>query len=171
MEAAFVNCYMNTEIDSDTMIADFEQYADIDTSSDCAAINRYVCGLWNSDQYSYANMQKIIAMVSGKTLDALITDDTYMDHNLEAGLFCDLHQYFTDEELAQYGDQVIYQDLPDDNTDGKFPSASASANQISADRSGKCMVYHPCQLPAPGKCEEIFRVYAWAVTLAAAYDM
>ena len=32
--------------------------------------------------------------------------------------------------------------------------------QISADRSGKCMVYHPCQLPAPGKCEEIFRVYA-----------
>ncbi len=40
MEAAFVNCYMNTEVDSDTMIADFEQYADIDTSSDCAAINR-----------------------------------------------------------------------------------------------------------------------------------
>ena len=66
-------------------------------------------------------MQKIIAMVSGKTLDALITDDTYMDHNLEAGLFCDLHQYFTDEELAQYGDQVIYQDLPDDNTDGEIP--------------------------------------------------
>ena len=25
MEAAFVNCYMNTEVDSDTMIADFEQ--------------------------------------------------------------------------------------------------------------------------------------------------
>ena len=45
-------------------------------------------------------MQKIIAMISGKTLDALITDDTYMDHNLEAGLFCDLHQYFTDEAGA-----------------------------------------------------------------------
>ena len=122
MEAAFVNCYMNTEVDSDTMIADFEQYADIDTSSDCAAINRDMnVDYENTDQYSYANMQKIIAMISGKTLDALITDDTYMDHNLEAGLFCDLHQYFTDEELAQYGDQVIYKDLPDDNTDGEIP--------------------------------------------------
>lgn len=162
MEVAFVNCYMNTEVDSDTMIADFEQYADIDTSSDCAAINRdmYV-DYENSDQYSYANMQKIIAMISGKTLDALITDDTYMDHNLEAGLFCDLHQYFTDEELAQYGDQVIYKDLPDDNTDGEIPiGISGQQIQISADRSDKCMVYHPCQLPAPGKCEEIFRVYA-----------
>lgn len=156
MEAAFVNCYMNTEIDSDTMIADFEQYADIDTSSDCAAINRdmYV-DYENSDQYSYANMQKIIAMVSGKTLDALITDDTYMDHNLEAGLFCDLHQYFTDEELAQYGDQVIYQDLPDDNNDGEIPiGISGQQIQISADRSGKCMVYHPCQLPAPGNAKK-----------------
>ena len=72
MEAAFVNCYMNTEVDSDTMIADFEQYADIDTSSDCAAISRdmYV-DYENSDQYSYANIQKIIAMISGTSPESM----------------------------------------------------------------------------------------------------
>ena len=30
-------------------------------------------------------------------------------------------EQLTDEELAQYGDQVIYKDLPDDNTDGEIP--------------------------------------------------
>lgn len=155
MEAAFVNCYMNTEVDSDTMIADFEQYADIDTSSDCAAINRdmYV-DYENSDQYSYANVQKIIAMISGKTLDALITDDTYMDHNLEAGLFCDLHQYFTDEELAQYGDQVIYKDLPDDNTDGEIPigiSVSRSKYLLTDQTNAWFTIPANCQHPENAK--------------------
>ena len=155
MEAAFVNCYMNTEVDSDTMIADFEQYADIDTSSDCAAINRDMnVDYENADQYSYANMQKIIAMISGKTLDALITDDTYMDHNLEAGLFCDLHQYFTDEELAQYGDQVIYKDLPDDNTDGEIPigiSVSRSKYLLTARANAWFTIPANCQRPEKAK--------------------
>lgn len=155
MEAAFVNCYMNTEIDSDTIIADFEQYAGIDTSKDCAALDRdmYV-DYENSDQYSYANMQKIIAMVSGKTLDALITDDTYMDHNLEAGLFCDLHQYFTDAELEQYGDQVVYKDLPDDGTDEEIPigiSVSKSKYLLTDQANAWFTIPANCQHPENAK--------------------
>ena len=128
MEAAFVNCYMNTEVNSDTMIADFEQYADIDTSSDCAAINRDMnVDYENADQYSYANMQKIIAMISGKTLDALITDDTYMDHNLEAcSATCTsiLPTRSWRSTAIRLYTRIFLMTIPT----GKSPSASASAD-------------------------------------------
>ena len=78
MEAAFVNCYMNTEVDSDTMIADFEQYAAIYTSSDSPAIDRALYLAYeNSHQYSSANTHKIIAMPSATSLAALITDASH----------------------------------------------------------------------------------------------
>ena len=60
----------------------------------------------------------------------------------------------TDEELAQYGDQVIYQDLPDDNTDGEIPigiSVSKSKYLLTDRANAWFTIPANCQHPENAK--------------------
>ena len=58
------------------------------------------------------------------------------------------------EELAQYGDQVIYQDLPDDNTDGEIPigiSVSKSKYLLTDRANAWFTIPANCQHPENAK--------------------
>ncbi|MDO4294323.1 MAG: hypothetical protein Q4C65_13995, partial [Eubacteriales bacterium] len=124
MEAAFVNTYLGQDADTEVMASDFAQYSGLDTSRYQAVIDGSMMVSYDgSDQYSYANMQKLMAMVAAQTLDSVITDDAYLEQNLESGMFSDLSLYFTEEELAQYEDRLLYKDLPEDGTDEERPVA------------------------------------------------
>lgn len=123
LEIAFVNTYTMNEMDTEQVAADYIAYVGIDANEYQAVINdsMYI-DYEGMDQYSAANMQKLMAMVSARTLDVIVTDDIYIEHNLEAGMFGDLSRIFTEEELSQYADRLLYQDIPEDGL-GEVPVA------------------------------------------------
>ena len=58
------------------------------------------------------------------------------------------------KELAQYGDQVIYKDLPDDNTDGEIPigiSVSRSKYLLTDQANAWFTIPANCQHPENAK--------------------
>lgn len=121
LEIAFVNTYTSQDLDMEQTASDFITYAEIDAGQYQAVINNNMyIDYEGMDQYSAANMQKLMAMVAAGTLDVIITDDLYMDHNLEAGMFSDLGLIFSEEELEEYADRLLYKDLPDDGK-GEVP--------------------------------------------------
>lgn len=112
LDVALVNTFLKEELDSEAVAADFALYARIDTAKYEVTIDPdlYV-DYEGTDQYSYANLQKLTAMAAGGTLDIILANDDYIDHNLNAGIFTDLHDFFTEEELAQYEDRLIYREI------------------------------------------------------------
>lgn len=123
LEAAFVNTFLKEEPVPEQMASDFTVYAEADPSQYETTINTnmYV-DYENMDQYSAANMQKLLAMTSAKALDIIVTDDSYLNHNIEVGMFGDLTLFLPQELLSQYEDKLLYADLPDDDK-GEVPIA------------------------------------------------
>ncbi len=123
LDVALVNTFLKEEYDSEQVAADFEAYAQIDTEEYQVVIDPdlYV-DYEGTDQYSYANLQKLSAMAAARMLDVVLTNDTYIDHNSQSGMFTDLHDFFTEEELSAYQDRLLYRDLPEDDK-GEVPIA------------------------------------------------
>lgn len=112
LDVALVNTFLKEEYDSEELAADFALYAGIDTNKYEISIDPDLfVDYEGTDQYSYANLQKLTAMAAAGTLDVMLANDDYIDHNLNAGIFTDLHDFFTDEELARYEDRLIYREI------------------------------------------------------------
>ena len=123
LDDALVNTYLNQDLDPEAVCADFEQYAQVDTDEYQVTITTNMdINYEETDQYSYTNLQKLTAMAAARTLDVVISNDAYIDHNMESGIFYDLREYFTEEELARYEDRLLYRDLSDDE-EGEIPIA------------------------------------------------
>ncbi len=123
LETAFVNTYLGQEVDTEQMAADYIAYAGIDAKEYQAVIDgsMYI-DYEGMDQYSAANMQKLMAMVSARSLDVMVTDDLYLEHNMAAGMFGDLSELLPAEVLAKYEDRLLYKDIPEDDK-GEVPVA------------------------------------------------
>lgn len=127
MEAAFLNTYLATETelvpDNEGMAADFTVWAGFDPDKEQTVIDTMTISYESADEMSFANIQKVMAMVSARTIDTIIADDAYIDHALDAGLFADLRDYFTEEQIADWDSQgkILWKDLGDDDTDEEIP--------------------------------------------------
>ena len=79
MEAAFVNMVLADDLDTEQAEAGFVSWAGID-GDECEAV--LDTGIYinydGGDEYTAVNIQKIMAMVSARALDAIITDDSYL---------------------------------------------------------------------------------------------
>lgn len=117
LDVALVNAFLKDGLEAQQVAEDFAAYAQVDTDEYEVVIDPdlYV-DYEGQDQYSYLNMQKLTAMAAAQALDIILTNDAYIDHNISAGLFIDLHEFFTDEELAKYEDRLIYRVIPDEDT-------------------------------------------------------
>lgn len=118
LDVGLVNAFLKDGIDSQDLAADFAAYAQVDTKEYEVVIDPdlYV-DYGGQDQYSYINMQKLTAMAAAGALDVILTNEEYIDHNISSGLFTDLHEYFTDEELARYEDRLIYRIIPTEDVE------------------------------------------------------
>lgn len=118
LDVGLVNAFLKDGIEAQDVAADFAAYAQIDTEEYDVVIDPdlYV-DYGGQDQYSYINMQKLTAMAAAGSLDVILTNEEYIDHNISAGLFIDLHEYFTDEELAEYEDRLIYRTVPTEDVE------------------------------------------------------
>lgn len=119
-----VNTYLSVDLDTEALAADFAAYAQIDTEEYNVVIEQTMSVDYEGlgDEYTYANIQKLAAMAASQSMDVVLADEDYIDHNLEGGLFVDLHEFFTEEELAAYEDRLLYRDIPEDEA-GEVPVA------------------------------------------------
>lgn len=133
LDVALVNTFLKEDIDSQTLADEFAAYARIDTGKYEVVIDPdlYV-DYEGTDQYSYLNLQKLTAMAASGSLDVLLTNETYIDHNIGTGLFIDLHEFFTDEELAAYEDRLIYRVIPTEDEED-YDSALSGTDASSAE--------------------------------------
>lgn len=148
--AAFVNVYMNTELDQTGLTSDYETYAEIDTEEYEALFETDLTVNYDTmDTYSAANMQKIMALTSAKSLDVIITDDHYFERNLKDVLFGDLSDFLSDDTMEKYADRIIYADIPEDDK-GEIPVAidvSDSSLLFPGQQSAWFCVVSNCQRP------------------------
>lgn len=123
MSVAFVNTYLKEEIDSEQMAADYGLYAGIDTNTSTAELStNMVISYEGMDEMSYTNSQKLVAMTAAQSIDIIVADDNYLEHNMESGLFWDLTDFLPAQTLEKYADRLKYADLPDDDK-GEVPYA------------------------------------------------
>lgn len=133
LDVALVNAFLKDGTEAQQVAADFEAYAQIDTNEYEVVIDPdlYV-DYEGQDQYSYLNMQKLTALAAAGSLDVLLTNEAYIDHNIGTGLFIDLHEFFTDEELAKYEDRLIYRVIPEEDAEYDIDESGTAPADVSA---------------------------------------
>ena len=129
MEAAFVNTYLSNALEMDTgteeMASEFIAFSGADAKKEAAVISTMSISYESSDEMSFANIQKLMAMVAARTIDAIVANEDYIDHALETGLFTDLRTCLSEEQFEELESRgmLLYKDLGDDDTDEKIPVA------------------------------------------------
>ncbi len=68
-------------------------------------------GQTDDAEYAYYTEMSIVARISAQELDYVITDESGFAQLARGDLFLDLRQFFTEDELAAFGDQVLYDTL------------------------------------------------------------
>lgn len=68
----------------------------------------YTISLDTYDQYSYANQQKLMAVMASRDAEVIVSDSAYIESYMDSDVFGDLRDFFSDEELAAMGDKVIW---------------------------------------------------------------
>lgn len=71
--------------------------------------------------YNYNSAMGIIAMVSVQSLDYMVMDEVAMKFYLSQDIFMDLSEFFTEDELAQLEDRLVY--LEANDSDERYPVA------------------------------------------------
>lgn len=67
----------------------------------------------DASQLGYATMAKLTALVASKALDVVIADKEVIDYYQESGMFYDLTELLTPEQLALAGDRLTASTAPD----------------------------------------------------------
>lgn len=115
----FINGF--TTEDQAVIMEEFTQYAGIDTNEFAATLDpNFVIEENPSDQYSMANLQKIMAMVASQEVDGATADEATFTSYAANGYFADLTEVLPADLLSQYEDKLFYCDLTDDEK-GEVP--------------------------------------------------
>ena len=90
----------------------FTEYAGIDTSKeDCVMDTMNSFDVANMDSGTVATGEKIVAFMAGSDLDAVVADVSSFYHYSGQGIFMDLRDILTDEELKAVEDDLFYIDM------------------------------------------------------------
>lgn len=71
--------------------------------------------------FNYNSAMGIVAMVTDRSLDYMVMDEVALKFYLSQDIFMDLSEFFTEEELEQYADRLVY--LEANDSDDRFPIA------------------------------------------------
>ncbi len=105
--------FINSEgIDVQTYLQDgYAQYAGIDTQKEAVLVDTTANYVSSSlDTSAVATSEKVLAMISAKSLDVMVADDNSFGHFAGQETFLDLRNVFSDEELASMEDDLFYID-------------------------------------------------------------
>ena len=118
MQAVYVNAFPNVE--STEFMAGFEKTIEINhKKEETSLIDDFYIDM---DAYTYfdaQNIEKLLVLCAAGTVDVCVVDEGYLMNMAEGGYFMDLSTVFTEEEMAEYADKLVWYDCPDDLHEGE----------------------------------------------------
>ena len=119
LSVLFINGY--SEMDTEAFMSGFDEYAQIDTKEYSTSLEmNFTIQEEATDQYTMANVQKLMALVAAKELDVIMADTSTFTNYAEPGYFCNLTEVLPQELIDKYQDRFFYYDIPDDDQ-GEVP--------------------------------------------------
>lgn len=98
-------------VDSDAMESAFGEYAGLDMETyECFIDTSTTLSYQTQSEFDLATSQKLIALVQTKDLDAVVFDAQVFENFSFNGMFMDLREIFSEEELAEYEGNIYYID-------------------------------------------------------------
>ena len=112
LSALFINGY--SEMDTEAFMNGFNEYAGIDTKEYTTSLEmNFTIQEEAMDQYTMANVQKLMALVAAKEIDVIMADTKTFTNYADPGYFSNLNEVLPKE-------LVFYYDVPDDEQ-GEIP--------------------------------------------------
>jgi len=118
LQAVYVNAFPNVE--STEFMADFEKTIEINPKKEETSLidDFYI----DMDAYTYfdaQNIEKLLVLCAAGTVDVCIVDEGYLMHMAEGGYFMDLSTIFTEEQMTDYQNKLVWYDCPDNIAEGE----------------------------------------------------
>ncbi len=109
---AFRGIMLNSfQLSADALESAFAEYADLDMEEyDCLIDTSSTLSLTRPSQYDMATIQKLVAEVQTKDLDAVVFDAEVFHNYSSNEMFTDLRTVYSQDELAKYQDFLYYID-------------------------------------------------------------
>ena len=107
--AMFIN---SSGTDAQSILQDgFIQYAGIDTQKEDVLVDTTANYVSSSlDTTAIATSEKVLALISAKSLDVMVADENTFGHFAGQETFTDLRDVFSEKELSQMDDRIFYID-------------------------------------------------------------
>lgn len=119
LSALFINGY--SEMDTEAFMNGFNEYAGIDTKEYTTSLEmNFTIQEEAMDQYTMANVQKLMALVAAKEIDVIMADTKTFTNYADPGYFSNLNEVLPKELVDKYQDRFFYYDVPDDEQ-GEIP--------------------------------------------------
>ena len=110
---------LNMEVPDDMhtcLEEDFVTYIGGDPKKQKAETASQYYGYSDDTEYSYYAAISVMAWISAGELDYMISDEVGFEKLAGNDVFLDLHTFFTEEELAGFGDRLLYDAAEDGET-------------------------------------------------------
>lgn len=97
----------------DTLHEELLQALDVDPEENDISLDlqEYLTPGTSTSTYDMATNEKIVAQAAANLLDVMMADQYNFDHLARSGMYGDLRDYLTQEQLSACGDAVYYIDL------------------------------------------------------------
>ncbi len=101
----YINSFSDQAIDLSVVDEDFPAWLGLGKKDLVTAELSYIYYGEQATEYSVANLQKLVALISAKELDVLVCDTENMEHYGESGAFLDLSELLDDELAVRISDR------------------------------------------------------------------
>lgn len=110
----FLNAAVTDDYLSEALAEDYAQYAGINLKEyDVVFDLRETLSMEGDSQYDMGTVQKIAAQSAARELDAMVCNAFHFYNYVYNGIFTDLRDAMTEQELAQYEGKIFYVDGKD----------------------------------------------------------
>lgn len=103
-----INNRSQQELNTDILTKDFHEYMGFTDKQVISTESTYISYGNNTDEYTYASMAKISALVAANDLDIMISDQENFDHYVAMDGFANLEQTLSADVLELVQDRLIY---------------------------------------------------------------
>lgn len=134
-------------LSEDKLETTFAEYADLDTQTyDCTIDTSSTLSYDTMTEFDMATAQRLIALVQTKDLDAVVFDSVIYNNYASNGMFLDLRDFLTEQELSAYEGRIYYVDQAE--IDAADEDANYENAGLISDQEGAALTQEDVQAEA-----------------------